>query len=141
MAMSNKARKPKTSKRSAEVAKRNKKIAAAYADGASVPELSEQFSLSTIMVYRYLKALGVSLRVRPGRPTAPMSEEVKAILAEGRKEKMAVDEAKRIAKMRAYRPPTWRRRELELYVARVLAVRGGERMAFMDLNPIKEVFR
>ena len=123
------------------LAKRNKAIAAAYVDGATVAELSEEFDLSTIMVYRYLKALGVTLRQKPKRPTAHMSDEVKATLAEGHAQNMAAAEAERIVKMKAYRPPTWRRRELELYVARVLAVRGGERMAFMDLNPIKEVFR
>ena len=72
---------------------------------------------------------------------APMPEEVKAMLAERHRQKMADDEAERIAKMKAYRPLTWRRRALAQYVARVLAVRGGERMDFMDRNPVAEVFR
>ena len=52
------------SKRSAAVATRNAKIVAAYNKGATAAQLSEKFNLSTIMVYRYLKALGVSLRPR-----------------------------------------------------------------------------
>ncbi len=135
--------KRKTSKRSAEVAKRNKKIADAYEDGATVPELSESFSLSTIMVYRYLKALGVALRQsQTRRPIArEMPEEVKALLADNYREDMALKEAERIAKMMAYRPPTWRRCALQRHVARVLAVRGGERIEFMDRNPVAGVFR
>ena len=123
------------------LAKRNKAIAAAYVDGATVPELSKEFDLSTIMVYRYLKALGVTLRQKPKRPMAHMSDEVKATLAEGHAQNMAVAEAERIVKMKAYRPPTWRRTALKRHVVRVLAVQGGERLDFMDRNPIAGVFR
>ncbi len=124
-----------------QLATRNKAIAAAYVDGATIPQLSDEFELSTIMVYRYLKALGVTLRRKPRRPMEPMSDGVKAILAEGHAENMAVAEAERIVKMRAYRPPTWRRSALARYVASVLAVQGGERLDFMERNPITGVFR
>ncbi|KKM76692.1 hypothetical protein LCGC14_1377650 [marine sediment metagenome] len=73
------------------LAKRNKAIAAAYVDGATVAELSEEFDLSTIMVYRYLKALGVTLRPRaaakPKVATKRKATKAKASKAKARKAK------------------------------------------------------
>ncbi len=71
----------------------------------------------------------------------PMPEETKVYLAERRRQEKADDEAERIQKMEAYVAPTWRVRELDLYVRRVLAVSGGARLEFMGRNPVGEVFR
>ncbi len=70
-----------------------------------------------------------------------MTEETKAYLAERRRQEKADEEAERIEKMEAYVAPTWRVRELDLYVRRVLAVSGGARLEFMERNPVGGIFQ
>ena len=72
---------------------------------------------------------------------APMAETKKAELAERRRKKKAADEAERAATMTAYKAPTWRRRELQMHVDQVLALSGGERLLFMESNPVGSIFR
>ncbi len=87
------------SERSKAVAARNTKIAAAYNKGATVPELSTKFSLSTIMVYRYLKALGVTLRPRAAAkpkatPKPKLTPETRAGMQKAKAAKAKASKAK-----------------------------------------------
>lgn len=84
-------------------------------------------------------------RRRKVTASEPMSEETKQLLAENREVRKAEQEAERLEKMRQQHEESAastarRRARLAHYVARVLKVKGRERLRFFEQHPIESIF-
>ena len=72
----------------------------------------------------------------------PMTDEVKALLAENRKRKRTEeDERRATVSTNGSSAVAWRRNQLQRYVARVLELDGLERLEFFEAHPIASIFR
>ena len=78
---------------------------------------------------------------RKRRPSRPMPDDVRAELAANRRRRQVEDAERRAELAATSTANVWRRRRLAGYVDRVLQLRGRERLAFFESNPMSELFR